>query len=156
MVGTATIKEEVGYPPEHALFKGESCEVLAPTWPRPHTTVKAPRQTDTIHWLREPISIWSGDLCVLTFFFQHIILYYFKKGKNITEIQKKICAVYGEGAVNELVYEAIVMVLESTGESTFKMILDLLKSLWKSSTITVDQMKRVSVTLFWTILRLRP
>ena len=25
--------------------------------------------------------------------------YYFKKGKNATEIQKKICAVYGEGAV---------------------------------------------------------
>uniref|UniRef100_G3TE25 Programmed cell death protein 4 n=1 Tax=Loxodonta africana TaxID=9785 RepID=G3TE25_LOXAF len=43
---------------------------------------------------------------------------------------------------HELVYEAIIMVLESTGESTFKMILDLLKSLWKSSTITVDQMKR--------------
>uniref|UniRef100_A0A4X2M4Z7 Programmed cell death protein 4 n=1 Tax=Vombatus ursinus TaxID=29139 RepID=A0A4X2M4Z7_VOMUR len=43
---------------------------------------------------------------------------------------------------HELVYEAIVMVLESTGESTFKMVLDLLKSLWKSSTITVDQMKR--------------
>ncbi|XP_012519336.1 PREDICTED: programmed cell death protein 4 [Propithecus coquereli] len=43
---------------------------------------------------------------------------------------------------HELVYEAIVMVLESTGENTFKMILDLLKSLWKSSTITIDQMKR--------------
>ncbi|XP_065528311.1 programmed cell death protein 4 isoform X2 [Lathamus discolor] len=43
---------------------------------------------------------------------------------------------------HELVYEAIVMVLESTGEKTFKMILDLLKSLWKSSVITVDQMKR--------------
>ncbi|KAK2508912.1 hypothetical protein MC885_012926, partial [Smutsia gigantea] len=43
---------------------------------------------------------------------------------------------------HELVYEAIVMVLESTGESTFRMILDLLKSLWKSSTITLDQMKR--------------
>ena len=27
------------------------------------------------------------------------MLYYFKKGKNITEKQKKICAVYGEGAV---------------------------------------------------------
>lgn len=37
------------------------------------------------------------------------------------------------------------MVLESTGEKTFKMVLDLLKSLWKSSVITVDQMKRVSV-----------
>ena len=31
--------------------------------------------------------------------FQHIMLYYFKKGKNATEIQKKICAVYEEGAV---------------------------------------------------------
>ena len=29
--------------------------------------------------------------------------YYFKKGKNATEMQKKkkICAVYGEGAVND-------------------------------------------------------
>ena len=33
--------------------------------------------------------------------FQHIMLYYFKKGKNATEMQKKkkICAVYGEVAV---------------------------------------------------------
>ena len=31
--------------------------------------------------------------------FQHIVLYYFKKGKNATETQKKICAVYGEDAV---------------------------------------------------------
>ncbi|KAM6347202.1 programmed cell death protein 4 isoform 2-T5 [Alca torda] len=43
---------------------------------------------------------------------------------------------------HELVYEAVVMVLESTGEKTFKMILDLLKSLWTSSVITMDQMKR--------------
>ena len=28
-----------------------------------------------------------------------IMLYYFKKGKNATEMQKKICAVYGDGAV---------------------------------------------------------
>ena len=27
--------------------------------------------------------------------------YYFKKGKNATETQKKICAVYGEGAVTD-------------------------------------------------------
>ena len=33
--------------------------------------------------------------------FQHIMLYYFKKGKNSTETQKKICAVYGEGAVTD-------------------------------------------------------
>ncbi|XP_048712710.1 programmed cell death protein 4 isoform X2 [Caretta caretta] len=43
---------------------------------------------------------------------------------------------------HELVYEAIVMVLESTGETTFKMMLDLLKSLWTSTVITLDQMKR--------------
>ena len=34
--------------------------------------------------------------------FQHIMLYYFKKGKNATETQKKkTCAVYGEGAVTD-------------------------------------------------------
>ena len=31
--------------------------------------------------------------------FWRIMLYYLKKGKNATETQKKICAVYGEGAV---------------------------------------------------------
>ena len=29
------------------------------------------------------------------------MLYYFKKGKNTTEMQKTICAVYGEGAVTD-------------------------------------------------------
>ena len=33
--------------------------------------------------------------------FQHIILYYFKKGKNATEMQKEIYVVYGEGAVTD-------------------------------------------------------
>ena len=33
--------------------------------------------------------------------FRHIMLYYFKKGRNATETQKKICAVYGEGAVTD-------------------------------------------------------
>ena len=33
--------------------------------------------------------------------FWHIILYYFKKGKNSTEMGKKICAVYREGAVTD-------------------------------------------------------
>ena len=33
--------------------------------------------------------------------FWHIMLCYFKKGKNTTETQKKICAVYGEGAVTD-------------------------------------------------------
>ena len=29
------------------------------------------------------------------------MLYYFKKGKNANEVQKKISAVYGEGAVTD-------------------------------------------------------
>ena len=29
------------------------------------------------------------------------MLYYFKKGKNATETQKQICAMYGEGAVTD-------------------------------------------------------
>ena len=33
--------------------------------------------------------------------FWRIMLYYFKKGKNASEIQKKICAVYGEGAMTD-------------------------------------------------------
>ena len=34
--------------------------------------------------------------------FQYIMLYYFKRGKNTAEMQKKkICAVYGEGAVTD-------------------------------------------------------
>ena len=31
--------------------------------------------------------------------FWRILLYYFNKGKNTTEMQKMICAVFGEGAV---------------------------------------------------------
>ena len=33
--------------------------------------------------------------------FWHSILYYFKKGKNATKTQKKICTLYGEGAMTE-------------------------------------------------------
>ena len=33
--------------------------------------------------------------------FWRSMLYYFKNGKNKTEMQKKICAVYGEGAVTD-------------------------------------------------------
>ena len=39
--------------------------------------------------------------------------------------------------------QAVVMVLESNGEKTSKMVLQLLKSLAASSIITVDQMRRV-------------
>ena len=40
--------------------------------------------------------------------FWHIMLYYFKKGKNATEKQKKICAVYGEGAVTDGTCQKVV------------------------------------------------
>ena len=33
--------------------------------------------------------------------FWHITLYYFKKGKNLIETQKQICAVCGEGVVTD-------------------------------------------------------
>ncbi|XP_053472716.1 programmed cell death protein 4b isoform X3 [Ictalurus furcatus] len=43
---------------------------------------------------------------------------------------------------HEFVYEAIVMVLESKGDTTLQAILKLLKSLFDSSVITLDQMRR--------------
>ena len=33
--------------------------------------------------------------------FCHIMLCYFKKGKNATGLQEKMCAMYGEGAVTD-------------------------------------------------------
>lgn len=39
--------------------------------------------------------------------------------------------------------QAIVMALESKGDKTFNMVLQLLKSISASSVITVDQMRRV-------------
>ncbi|XP_061686345.1 programmed cell death protein 4a isoform X2 [Syngnathoides biaculeatus] len=43
---------------------------------------------------------------------------------------------------HELVYEAVVMVLESKGDSASPMIIKLLQSLWKTGHLTVDQMNR--------------
>ena len=37
--------------------------------------------------------------------FWHIMLYYFKKGKSTTEMQKKIGVVYGEGAVTDQTFQ---------------------------------------------------
>ena len=36
-------------------------------------------------------------------YFWHIMLYYFKKGKNATEMKEKMCAVYEDGAMTECV-----------------------------------------------------
>ena len=38
-------------------------------------------------------------------YYLYIMLYYTKKGKNTTERQKKICAVCGEGAVTDSIYQ---------------------------------------------------
>ena len=35
----------------------------------------------------------------------NILCQYFKKGKNATETQEKICAVYGEGAVTDRMFQ---------------------------------------------------
>eukprot|EP00079_Xenopus_tropicalis_P027489 XP_012821786.1 PREDICTED: programmed cell death protein 4 isoform X1 [Xenopus tropicalis] len=43
---------------------------------------------------------------------------------------------------HELVYEAVLMVLEANGNNTYKMMLSLLEALLKSGAITLDQMKR--------------
>ncbi|KAF7662221.1 hypothetical protein LDENG_00241820 [Lucifuga dentata] len=43
---------------------------------------------------------------------------------------------------HELVYEAVVMVLESKGDTASHMIVKLLQSFWKTGLITVDQMNR--------------
>lgn len=43
---------------------------------------------------------------------------------------------------HELVYEAVVMVLESKGERASHMMMKLLQSLWKTGLITLDQMNR--------------
>ncbi|TRY65645.1 hypothetical protein DNTS_009876 [Danionella cerebrum] len=43
---------------------------------------------------------------------------------------------------HELVYEAVVMVLEATGDSAIQTMVKLLKSFWQSGLITLDQMNR--------------
>uniref|UniRef100_A0A1A8HK55 Programmed cell death protein 4 n=1 Tax=Nothobranchius korthausae TaxID=1143690 RepID=A0A1A8HK55_9TELE len=43
---------------------------------------------------------------------------------------------------HELVYEVVVMVLESKGDTATHMLMKLLQSLWKTGLITVDQMNR--------------
>ncbi|XP_074922841.1 programmed cell death protein 4-like [Chelonoidis abingdonii] len=43
---------------------------------------------------------------------------------------------------HELVYEAAVMVLESTGETPVIMMVKLLKVLWETGLVTLDQMNR--------------
>ncbi|KAM3864816.1 programmed cell death protein 4a [Diretmus argenteus] len=43
---------------------------------------------------------------------------------------------------HELVYEAVVMVLESKGDTAIHMMVKLLQAFWKTGLITVDQMNR--------------
>uniref|UniRef100_A0A8C6UGM3 Programmed cell death protein 4 n=1 Tax=Neogobius melanostomus TaxID=47308 RepID=A0A8C6UGM3_9GOBI len=43
---------------------------------------------------------------------------------------------------HELVYEAVVMVLEASGDNAGQMMMKLLQSFWKSGLVTIDQMNR--------------
>uniref|UniRef100_A0A8C1DGQ0 Programmed cell death protein 4 n=2 Tax=Cyprinus carpio TaxID=7962 RepID=A0A8C1DGQ0_CYPCA len=43
---------------------------------------------------------------------------------------------------HELVYEAVVMALESTGDTALQMMVKLLKAFWQTGLITLDQMNR--------------
>ncbi|NXW86897.1 PDCD4 protein, partial [Alopecoenas beccarii] len=45
---------------------------------------------------------------------------------------------------HELVYEAVLMVLEGSGEGPVEKMVTLLKVLWESGLVTLDQMNRVS------------
>uniref|UniRef100_A0A8C6ZVB5 Mannosyl-oligosaccharide glucosidase n=1 Tax=Nothoprocta perdicaria TaxID=30464 RepID=A0A8C6ZVB5_NOTPE len=46
---------------------------------------------------------------------------------------------------HELVYEALLMVLEGSGEAPVSMMVTLLKVLWETGLVTLDQMNRVSL-----------
>ena len=64
--------------------------------------------------------------------FGHIMLYYFKKGKNATETQKKnICAPYGEGAVTDQMCQKWFV---KFGAGDFS----LDNALWSGSPVEVD------------------
>ena len=45
--------------------------------------------------------------------FQYIMIYYFRKGKYAAEMQEKICAVYGEGAVMDGTYQKWFVMLHA-------------------------------------------
>ena len=108
--------------------------------------------------------------------FQHIMLYYFKKGKNATEMQekKKICGVYGKGSVTdqtcqkwfvkfcaghssldnaprwgrpvEVDSDQIETLIESNQHSAMQEIADILKI--SKSTKSLAKMENVSF-IFW-------
>ncbi|KZC14045.1 hypothetical protein WN55_06478, partial [Dufourea novaeangliae] len=37
--------------------------------------------------------------------FQHILLFYYRKGKNAVQTRKKLCAMYGEDVLTERQYQ---------------------------------------------------
>ena len=62
-------------------------------------------------------------------YFQYIMLYYLKKGKNATEMQKEICVLCGEGAVTDGTCKTwfAMFVLEISHWTMFHSIVDQLK-----------------------------
>ena len=67
--------------------------------------------------------------------FRHIVLYYFKKGKNTLKRKKKICALYGEGAVTDQTCQS--------GLRSF--VLEI--SCWTMLHGQVDQLKLLELTV---------
>jgi hypothetical protein len=63
----------------------------------PKRVLKKPRE-DWLRFVGFGVSLKIDNKNV---HFRHTMLFYFKKGKNATQTQGKICAVYVEDAVNE-------------------------------------------------------
>ena len=76
--------------------------------------------------------------------FRHIMLYYFKKGKNATEMQKKICAVYGESAVADWMrMEKVLWLTECVKSGSLSFVLEI--SRWTMLHAPVDQLKLTAI-----------
>ena len=67
------------------------------------------------------------------------MLYYFKKAKNTTETQKKICAVYGEGAVTDWMCQTSFRKFHATDVS-----LDVSPWLDRSAEVDSDQIETIT------------
>ncbi|XP_041134203.1 programmed cell death protein 4-like [Polyodon spathula] len=61
---------------------------------------------------------------------------------EVSEAERCLCDLEVPHFHHELVYEAVVMVLESSGETAVKMMVKLLKVFWETGLITIDQMNR--------------
>ena len=72
----------------------------APTGPAP-LLISCPEKSLPGYSLSVFFKMYSLSRSFLFFFLQHVMFFYFKEGKNVTETQKKICVVYREGAATD-------------------------------------------------------